>query len=220
VLTTGDIVSSPQISQWMEEGQMDMNNCYWLSYEANYDLPENSGALLQANGYFTITITDYDQLSKYNVTSSLTDTTTVLADELPIVNGCYTSGAATDYFIVQQIVRQPSDMQLNWEMSYDYATLTNPKTENGTRYYDLYVRATKKTDGTKPAADMLYVNAYYLPNFMSTAAETEKTLLGGAYSSTSSTFKVRVNYVTAIKDSVITWQNVEQNPFIATFVRE
>ena len=213
-------VFDPQITQWVATGQMQQNGCYLFDYMIDYGLPDNSSASLQANGYYTITITDYLELPGYTPSSNLTDTTTVLPNEVPVVNGCSAWTSIGQYFIAQQVVNQPADRQLNWNMSYDYNTLTNPAEESGLRYYDVFVRAIKMTDGMQSVTDVTYLNAYNMSNFLQLAATNEKTQLGGSYSSTSSIFRLRVNYARTITDSVITWQNSIQEVPIYPFITE
>jgi hypothetical protein len=210
-------LSSPQLSELVGSGKMQLYKCYAFNFEIDFDIPENSSTALQLNGYYTVTINDYYELSTYEASSYPTDTTAVLADEVPVLNGYAASSYAAGYLYLQQIVNQPQDQQIEWEMSYDYSSLTDPAVVGGVRYYDLFVRAVKLTDGTKSSADMPYMNAYYVSNFFSRAAENEKAQLGGSYTS-NSTFKFRVFYVKDIKDDVLTWQYVTQEAYIASFL--
>jgi hypothetical protein len=210
-------VSSPQLTELVSAGQMELGKCYTFKFEIDLGLPENSYTSIYVNGYATVTITGFSELSTYHVERYLTDTATVLENETPVLNGFVTSAYAAGYMYVQQTVNQPEDQQLEWSMSYDYNTIYNPTVVNGVRYYDLFVRARKVTEGTKSNSD---VNAYHMSDFFNQIAESEKAYLGANYNYSSSTFKFRVFYVKEIKDGVLTWQSAIQEAYIVLFVNE
>ncbi|MDR2147768.1 MAG: hypothetical protein LBE91_15040 [Tannerella sp.] len=214
-------VYDPQILEWITTGEMQVNGCYLLSFEIDYDLPENSSDQVAANGYQTILITGKNELTVHNVESVLTDTSKVLTGEIPVINGFAEAGAYIEpYLIVPQAVRHPDDADLDWNMSYDSRTLTEPEEEQGARYYDLFLRVVQTEESSKSPQDIGYYNAYQMRSFLQMAAEHEKGMLGSSYSSGTSTFRIRVNYAREIKDSVITWQNSVQPIPIAFFVEE
>jgi hypothetical protein len=223
VLTTvsGDVVSSPQLELLIATGDIIPGYCYSFYYELDYDLPENSSASLQVNGYYTVTISEIQDFPTYFVNTYPEDTTTALPDEVPVSNGCSTAPHYINgYAFIQQAVNQPSDMVLNWKMSYDGNTLFDPVEENGTRYYDLFVRAIG-TGGTKSKVETPYLNAYQMSNFFNLAAENEKRLLGANYNNSSSTFSFRIFYVTEIKeDGTLTWQSYTEKGLIEAFLPE
>ncbi|MDR2384106.1 MAG: hypothetical protein LBD80_00390 [Tannerella sp.] len=212
-----DPVSSPQLSQLVSEGKMQPNFCYTFNFEIDYDRPENTRATLLSNGYYTVTINDYTQLPTFYVNPHLTDTTAAMENEIPVSNGYVSAAYAAEYIYIQQTVNQPSDAQLNWDISFEYASITNPKVESGIRYYDLFVRAQTLTEGTKSNTDVSHLNAFYMSNFFNLVAQNEKTQLGANYSSTS-TFKFRIFYVKEIKDGVLTWHSsLPQEAYISAF---
>jgi hypothetical protein len=220
-LLSGDVFSSPQLTVQISNGDMTPGYCYVFYYELDYDIPENSSASLQANGYYTVTISQIQDLPTYFANSFPTDTTAALPDEIPVLNGCSASPLYIDgYVFIQQTVNQPSDMQLDWMMSYNYNAISDPAEENGVRYYDLFVRATG-TGGTKSKAETSCVNAYQMANFFNLAAENEKRLLGTSYNSSVSTFNFRIFYVKEItEDGALTWQSYTDKAIITYFVSE
>jgi hypothetical protein len=213
-------VSSPQLSEWVNAGDMKPDKCYSFKFEVDFDHSENSYAALQVNGYYTVKIIDYTELPTSQANSYLTDTAKPLEDEVPVSNGYVAGSYAAGYMYVQQTANHPSDQNLEWEMSYDYSIVTNPTTVNGIRYYDLFVRARKAEGGTKPNKDASYLNAYYMSNFFNLVAVNEKMLLGVNYDPSASTFKFRIFYVKEINDDVLTWQNTSQEVYIAPFAEE
>lgn len=220
--STSDLgpVSSKQLSEWVNAGEMKPDKCYAFKFEINFDLPENSYASLQVNGYYTVTIIEYMELPTHDAQSYLTDTAKALEDEVPVSNGYVAGSYAAGYMYVQQTAALSSDQNLEWEMSYDYNAITNPTTINGVRYYDLHVRARKAESGTKPNKDASYLNAYYMSNFFNLVAANEKMMLGANYDPSVSTFKFRVLYVKEINDGVLTWQSASQEVYIALFAEE
>jgi hypothetical protein len=216
-------ISSPQLTEWFNADQMALDKCYAFKYELDLGSPENSYASLQANGYFTVKITEEcSELSTHSAEPNLTDTGTALENEVSVISGFVASESAyaAGYMYAQQKVNQPEDQQLEWSMSYDYSTLYNPAVVNGVRYYDLYVRAVKKTEGTQPNKEMAHLNAYYVWEFFRQAAENEKTQLSSNYDIYYSTFKFRVFYVSEINDGKLSWQYVPGEVYIASFVSE
>lgn len=208
-------VYSPNMSSLMED-----ERCYFITYKFQSDLPENSAAMVAANGYATVTILDRQELDGYPLMSYRSDTSTVLLDETPLISG-YVSGGISyvpGYLFLQHSVRQASDARLDWEMSYDYST--TPTIESGMRYYDVFLRATIKVEGTKSAEDVSYLNAYHVDNFLTNAAYNEKAYLenSGSYNANSSKFTLRINYVSAINDTQITWTRSSVDLNIYTFI--
>ena len=93
--------------------------------------------------------------------------------------------------------------------------------DNGRRYYDLYIRATVKKEGaTTVKYDTDHMIAYYMYNYLTAAANNEKSLLGNSYSASSSNFTLRFNYVSAIAEetNTLTWQNDVLDVPIAFFI--
>ena len=200
--------ASANLNSLLNAGTMQLDNCYYFYYQINFDLPENGDKFVESNGFYTITLLEFAELSKYYLSSSLTDNTTALPDEKPVLKGFINSNYVEGYLFIEQTVYQPSDMELWWDLSYDYNTMM-PTVEGNNRYYDLYIRAIMEKEGTKDLVEMSYLNAYYMGNYLRNAANNEKTYLGINYSETSSQFKVRFNYVTSINENTgeLIWES-------------
>jgi hypothetical protein len=188
----GDI-SSPALNN----PDLMLGECYYFLYSLDYELPENASNMVEANGYYTVSILDWVELPKYYLTPYLTDTATLYGNEIAIKDGFYNSSYVSGYLFISQSVTQRSDADLRWDLSYDYATM-QPTVEDGRRYYDLYVRATVVKEGTKSETDIGYINAYYMDSYLSDVAAMEKSYLGSSYNENSSVFYLRVHYVTGI----------------------
>jgi hypothetical protein len=223
--TMYDNFYGPELVSLIAQGTIELGGCYYFQYTIDYDLPENSKEMVELNGYYTVSIAPLAEAERFYPTSYLTDTLTVLTNELPVTDILLSEGGlfgyAENYLFVTHSVNHEKDLDVQWDMSYE--DNDNVMTEeNGKRQYNLFVRATSKTarDGSKATMEYPYFNAYYLRNFLETAARTEKDRLGASYN-TSSTFTVKFNYVSGInEDSEITWQSKSVDMYISMLVRE
>ena len=200
-------------------GDMDLNSCYYFYYKLDLDLPENAHAVVEANGYQTITIYDKIELDKYYLATSLTDTSRMMNGEIPTYDA-YESGNPyiDEYYFISQIVEQPSDLQLTWDMSYD--SNADPVVENNERYYDVFIRATKRNSSEKSPEKVQHLNAYFIRDFLKNAASYERNALGSNYIEQSSKLRIRFNFVSEIsEDGKLTWKNkTENNILVAEFI--
>jgi hypothetical protein len=214
-------VYSPTIANLLDKGDLRMGRCYIFNYTFDSDLPENAQSVVNVNKYYTITLNAYNEIPSYNIESYLTDTSKVLTDEVAILKVFEESTYLEGFLFISQAVEQPSDLQLNWDMSYDYSSMM-PNVEDNKNYYDVFVRATKKNTGSASTVAMQYLNAYYMKRYLSDAASKEKALLGSGYSESSSKFTLRFVYVSAIdKDTqAITWKNHPIEVLISSFLDE
>ena len=214
-------VYSPTIANLLDKGDIRMNGCYIFNYTYDGDLPENAQSVVNVNKYYTITLNAYNEIPSYNIDSYLTDTSKIMTDEVAISKVFEESSYLEGYLFISQSVEQPSDLQLNWDMSFDYSKMM-PRVENDKNYYDVFVRATKKNNGTASTVNMQYLNAYYMKNYLRDAAYKEKTLLGSDYNESTSKFILRFVYVSAIDDDtqVITWKNHPIDVSISSFLDE
>ena len=214
-------VYSPTIANLLDKGDIRMNRCYIFTYTYDSDLPENAQSVVNANGYYTITLNAYEEIPSYNIDSYLTDTSKVMTDEVALSSVFEDSNYLEGYLFISQSVEQPSDLLLDWHMTYDYSTMV-PRVENNANYYDVFVRATKKNSGEKSTVNMQYLNAYYMKNYLRDAANKEKSLLGSSYNEATSKFVLRFVYVSAIdKDTqAITWKNHPVDVLISSFLDE
>ena len=199
---------SPSINTLLDDYKMNIGGCYIFTYRLDADLPENSQNVVNANGYYTVSIIDYHEIDRYPMDSYLTDTSTVMPNEIAVSSVYDNSYYLEGFLFMYQSVTQPSDLELNWNMSFDYNTMM-PTVENGVRYFDVFVRATKKNEGTKSTVNMQYLNAYSMGSYLQSAANSEKSILGSSYNELSSTFAVRFNYASTIdaETQKITWRS-------------
>jgi hypothetical protein len=213
---------SPTISTLIEKGEMSLGDCYMMYIRLDRDLPENSSNAITTYGYQTVTILQQLKLQKFELRYSLTDTTHVITDEIPIVKA-YNEGNiafAEGYLFLGHVVNIPEGWELYWNMSIDPGTMM-PTIEDNKRYYDLYLRAaaTKKSDQTIKA-ERSAINAYYIGSFLTNAANIEKNFLGSEYNASGSTFSIRFNFPSNVDESTqtITWSSNKFDLYVAAFL--
>ena len=216
----GDLYSSTLVTL-VNDGSFFYGDCGIFYISINSDLPENSSAAVNTYGYQTVSILNQGKIPKYNLQYSLTDTSTILQNEVAIVKA-YVEGNI-DYIagnvFFGHVVNIPDDWALSWDLSHNSYTMM-PTIEGNNRYYDLYLRAIVSKEGSKTTkTDTGFTNAYFLRTFLMNAANAERTYLGTSYSATSSKFIVRINFPLSInKDTnTITWSsNLIENIFLVS----
>lgn len=201
----------------------DMGDCFVFFFRLDYDLPENTPSAVEVNGYHTFSILNYAPIKKIYLNPFLTDINTMLPNEVPVLNGYNSGEYVNNHLFISQTVQQPSDLDLNWEMSYDESNMPTVEESSGKRYFDLYIRATVRREGEQTSkTEVQHLNAYHVGNYLSVAANMEKTNLGSAYNASTSKFYLRFNYVTRIDEetNAVTWQNFTEEIYIASFTMD
>jgi hypothetical protein len=182
-------------------------NCFYISYELDYDIPENSYENVEANGYYWVSIFDKIDVDRWSISSMLTDTSNVLTDEVALIDAVW-DGAVTylkgKAFIISSL-QMPVDQEMYWNLSYDSDNMTTD--EFGQKYYNVYLRSTIRRQGTKSKERVSVANAFEMKNYMEEVAKKEKEL--GHH-----TFKIRFNYPSVInEDGQITWDHQDARDF-------
>lgn len=177
--------------------------CCYAYYELDYDLAENSNEMVKANGYYTVTVMQKEEVDQFYMLNSLTDTTKLMVKETPITNPVYENGGSYvkgRLFITHQI-KQPEDQKTVYNLSYDPQFENIEKGTSGNRTYDIFLRATINSEGSKTSEEKLYSYAYNMDDFFKRVANIEKGL-------GNKTFDIRFNYVSAIDTAknVMTWK--------------
>ena len=209
------------LNSLISAGDMNLYNCYLVYCRIDDKLPENTPSAIEMNGYTTVTILGYGEIPKYGLKPFLTDISTILEKEMPIEKALYENYAEclSDYLFMSHLVNHANGLELNWDISYDPSTM--PTVENSKRYYDLYIRATvrKETEQTSKS-NITHLTAYNMGSYLRNVASLEQSYLGSSYSASSSTFTLRVHYVTAldVAENSITWKNetldIQISPFL------
>ena len=217
--TSVGYLSSPNLDALYMRGDLEMGGCYYLYYRHDSDLPENAPNVVEANGYSTISLIEYYEVPKFHMNQYLlTDTSSVLPNEIPILETLGIQALVEKNLFLIQAANQPSEVDLEWDMSYDNTTMM-PVTVGDYRYYDIFIRATKKNSSDKSSVAMQYLNAYNIGDYLEHVANTEKTLLGGNYYEMSSKFTIRFNYASDIRgDTAIVWKNVVWEQYVADYL--
>ena len=208
----GDFYSTSLNSSDLMEG-----DCCVFYYRLDGDAPENSANAIEVNGYYTISLLQLERLQKFPLSFAF-DLSTVLEGEVPVLRGYFAGDYVHNHLFITHIVNQPSDMELNWILG---ETAMPTIDDSGRRYYDLYVRATVKKEGTTSVkTDTQHMVAYSIYSYLSNAASTERSLLGSNYNAASSNFTLRFFYVSSIDEetNTITWQSDSEEVPVAYFL--
>jgi hypothetical protein len=210
----------PELNSLITSGDMTIGDCCFFQFTFNMDLPENSAAMVDLNGYYTVTFQTILKADRFSAAPYLRDTSALLPDEFAISQVLSENdpfGYAEDHLFITHTASHEEDLTVDWDMSYDGSNMMTE--ENGRRNYNLFVRATKADgDETKATAIQYHFNAYSnMKYFLESAARAEKEQLGSSYTATS-TFTVKFNYVSAITDGQITWSSKTMALYIALFV--
>ena len=142
---------SPTLSK-LNEGA-----CVLVHFTLNRDAAENSSTVVRSRGYSTVTISAQAEVEKYRIARfsdpGAPDTGKVLKDEVPIKNPVNrVRGYVRGYLFVEHVLNQPSDQRNEWYLTYNPDA--KAQTYLGKHTYDIYLRTTKRTAGTKTAVDM------------------------------------------------------------------
>ena len=214
VRTLTDYLYGPEIISLITSGELDYGDCYCFFYKLDRGAKENSYAMIQANGYLTVSLTPYEKANVFEATAYLTDTSTVLPNEIPVTSIDMTgndaiSGLTHDFLFFTHEYRAPANAEVIWDVSYYYYTPHSPIQQDGTWYYDIFFRARLATEAAEGASltTQKTFNAYQLKDFLSSIATNEKERLdsSGSYSE-SSMFNIRLNFPYEINNSQITWK--------------
>ena len=217
--SSGDLYSS-SLNSMIKEGDVSIGDCIALYIRIDSDLPENSTSAVESYGYRTVTILQHGKIPRYSLNSYLTDTTRLLIKEVPVVKGFndFADFVAGNFFM-SQVVNIPEDWVLDWNMSYDAATMM-PTEEGGKRYYDLYLRATVSKQGEKNTKiDRELTTAFTIGGYLSSVANIEKSYLGSNYNNASK-FTLRFNFISSIDETTnaITWKSNQIDIDVAAFL--
>ncbi|MDR1382062.1 MAG: hypothetical protein LBJ47_11375 [Tannerella sp.] len=210
----------PELNSFVNEGKMQLGNCYYFQISYDMGLPENSEQMVELNGYYTVSVTGYAEASKQYANSYLTDTSAVLPGELAVKQAIYSDapfGYAENYLFITHYLSHEKDLDVNWDLSFDSENMMTE--ENGHRNYNVFIRATGADhDDSKTATEQLHFKAYQMGYFFESVARMEKERLGSSYTQTS-TFTLKLNFASEIKDTGITWESqTVDNFYIAWFV--
>ncbi|MDR1336141.1 MAG: hypothetical protein LBK22_04845 [Tannerella sp.] len=191
----------------MQEG-----TCCIVVYELDFNAPENDPAMLQEHGYYTVTISYKEDIDRYSLLSALTDTATVLPDEIAVTDPTNSYlGYLNGILFMAHKLKKGSDQREIWNISYDpRVTVTE---ESGRQIVSVYLRSTVRVSSIKTQEEGYDLCAYEMKYFMESSATTAK-------SAGHTSFYIRFHYVSEIKDDVMTWQYKDQEIKVADVLPE
>jgi len=181
--------------------------CVLVHFTLDRDAADNAASVIKSRGYCTVTISTRAEIDKYRIARftdpGAPDTAKILKNEIAIKNPVnLMRGYIGGYLFIEHVVNQPPDQRNEWYLTYDPEA--KPTIRMGDRIYDLYLRTTKRTPGTKSAVDIAANSAYYIKDCLEQLARKEKA---AGYNEV---FHVRFNYVSSVKDSIPVWSRDER----------
>ena len=166
-LYTDKVANDPSIER---------GTCIFLGYKLNYDAPENVDAVKK--GYYTALATNIAPLNNYESTPHLTDTATLLPNEIAISNldNSEPNNAwaliRSNLFINTYHKDVLTGMKSTFNMSYDAAA--DPVQTTGKRIYNLYLRMQVTDKGKSPMQSIISVSTYNIDYFMQELVQRER----------------------------------------------
>jgi hypothetical protein len=183
----------------MKEG-----TCCLITYELNFDDPENSPAMLEKNRYYSIQVSKCTEATRYPMLTPPNTSPVPLPAETPVSDPTAQAlGYVKGIVFMNHQLKKPEDQTTDWELSYD---LTNPsKSENGYNIYEVYLRATITNAGKQTPKEDFELCAYEMKTYLETAALKEK-------GEGNVQVLLRFNYVSKIEAGTATWSQSEYLP--------
>jgi hypothetical protein len=186
-------------------------DCFWVSYKIDKTREENSNEKRAANGYYTVNITeDPKDVDMWRMSSSSTDISKPLLNEVEINDPMWDGNYAyiKGKLCMFNVIEIPSDQNMNWELSYDQDNLSTD--EYTQSFYNVYLRATIRTEGIRSKSMVTLPNAFDVNDYMRMVANRVKD-------SGKSVFNLRVHYPSAISESgQITWDSKNSRDFLVS----
>jgi hypothetical protein len=219
--TMGGSFYGTELNASFSKGDLNFGDCCYFQATVDWNLPENSAEMVNVTGYYTASVNIIAKAEQYTANPYLTDTSSVQINEFPVgeivsQEGPY--GYAEGCWMMTQMVKHEKGLSLHWDLSYNSGEVVTE--ENGQRYYNMFVRVTTSGTGSgNSASNQYYFNAYNAKPFLERSALEEKNKLGSNYTSNSS-FMVRLNYASEIKEGKIIWKSTDIPLYIIMFVSE
>ncbi len=153
-------------------------------------------------GYYNVTVSNYERVETTLSKSTLTDTTTILTDEMATIN-MGVNNYAKGHLFISSYHDNVGDKQENlYDLSYNVDQ--TPVEENGKSVYNLFYRVAKTKEGSSPTGKFETMRAFQRVNWLfDHVANTEKGKGKEKY-------YFKINYIKSFnKDSVPTWGTTE-----------
>ena len=182
------------------------NEYVMYSYEVDWESQKSSS-------YINVTCTGLEKIPEMYTKSFLTDTTTLLDNEMPIsavsammYSYAYVLTANKHAFITTTHNNVPSDINMDYDFSWDY-NAGPTELEGGVRVYEFYLRAMKVANGEKVETDTSIMNAFDLTDFLRTARSVEN-------SAGNSVVNIRIHYISDLSGEEPMWKTSDVYSFV------
>lgn len=199
IQTSWGPVYSPEVAN---SSDISIGDCCQFAFTLDGDIVENSSESIAANGYYTITVSQYADIPKSYAESYLEDTSAIAENELTVTSidmtntGFIATSDAKYLFLCTYHDGFSTEQEQTLTLSYDYNQ--EPELVNGDNVYNLYLRVKKDEDGKSLTSTVALVNAFDLYSFLySIKAKGEDSA------------KFKINYIYSLNDdkTVATWKS-------------
>lgn len=215
IIKTGGVpVYSAEVAA---SSNIQLNDCCAFAYTLDGDIPENSEEAIAANGYYTVTVSQYADIDKYSVTPYLKDTTLIEEKELTVVStdmGILKNYDGSIVFIDNKFFLGTYHDGFSSEQKQTLNISFNPDQEpevvNGDNVYDLFLRVVKTEDGKSSLSQTTQLlNVFDMTSFLNSFEYKEKQ-------ASKKSIKFRVNYINTLNEdkTKVTWKSSD----VATYV--
>lgn len=164
----GTLFFNPEVAN---DVSIETGDCCILAYVLDQGSAENQN--VATKGYFTVGKKGYQEIDRWSLSFSLTDTAKILNNEQTLTGiNAPVSYIKGRLFLPTEHKDFLTDQKNRFELSYNPAA--EPEKIEGNRVYNLYLRTVKVTEGKSPSQSGSMVNAYELQRFASSVTSTEK----------------------------------------------
>ncbi len=169
------------------------DNCYWVYFR--YEDEKNPDPATA--GYWNVSLLENIVTVPKGSTIEIVDTANIKENEIPIASIYENTGMnyVGGYLFFSVAMSDIKEKQENrFEISYDLTK--EPVESNGKRYYDMFIRVTKTTEGSGMTGNGAFTNAFPVKNLINHAINKEKEK-----DSTTQYINVRLNFIKEFNSS-------------------
>ena len=209
VIKTGGVpFYAVEVANAFNKTEIEINDCCVFYYTLNSDIPENSSESLAANGYYTVSVTQYADIPKGYANSFVDDTATIIQNEMTTMSiDMSNTGILTDKninMLFLSTIHENYFKDQKQELRLSYNRDQEPETVNGDKVYNLFLRVIK-TEGDKSiSSTQQLINAFDMNRFIQDFQYKEEQ-------DSKKSLKYRINFANSFtKDSTqINWKASE-----------
>lgn len=206
IIKTGGVpFYSPEVENFVNKGEANQGDCCIFAYTLDGDIPQNSNESVAANGYYTITVSQYGDIKRHGIQSSLRDTAVIVPNEMLVTSiDMSNTGLLIDKgvkMLFLATVHEDIVKDQKQEFNMSYAMDQEPEVINGANVYNLFLRVEKTAGDKGTTSTQALMNAFDMTNFITSLQYKEEQ-------NNKKELKFRINFANELNaDSTkITWK--------------